>query len=123
MFVKVIKESVIYNKKIYGKDDSFEINDNIGKSLIERGYVKEVDAEEKDVLTGEVDNSQLNELSYQELKALASQNGLSAKGTKDELIARIRESAEAIPEATEPKEEEIADDDISGDLPNTSMPE
>ena len=41
MKVTVIKkqESVIYNGKIYRYNDSFEADEAIGKSLMERGYV------------------------------------------------------------------------------------
>lgn len=114
MNVTVIKDSVIYNGKIYAKDESFEANDLIGKSLIERGYVAEVD--EAKVLTGHLDKTQLEEMSYNDLKALASQMDLSAKGSKAELIERICGAEVSV-------DEDAVDEETTDEMPDTSMPE
>jgi len=107
MIARVIstEESVIYNQKIYGYNEEFEIADEIGKSLIERGLIAGVEEEIDD----------LAKMSYPELKSYASELGLSAKGTKDELIARIKEHF-----ASEPENEDEPENEGS---PNTSMPE
>lgn len=123
MKVTVIKktESVIYNGNIYGHGESFEVDDLIGESLMKRGYVAiAVEAtDEADVQTGVLDEAQLHEMSYNDVKSLAAQMGLDAKGKKDELIARI--CAAEVSANTEAEDE--AEDEPSGDLPDTSMPE
>ncbi len=124
MLVTVIKDSVIYNGVIHANGKSFEADEKIAKSLIERGYVKPADTEgEADLQTGYLDESQLEEMSYPDLKSLAAQMGLDSKGTKKELIKRIcatkvEAEGEAVIEEDAAPEEESA-----GDLPNTSMPE
>lgn len=114
------KESVIYNGEIFRHNDTFEADDIIAQSLIERGYVKEVTyqepAEEGEVQEESIEADSLQDLTYQELKRLAAQKGLDASGKKDELIARIS-AAEAGGESEEAEEEPASD------LPNTSMPE
>lgn len=118
MLTRVIKkgESVVYDGKIYSFGDDFEVDNAIGKSLIERGYVTEIGgsanpSEEEiiDVDYEEVAESNevkdVSEMSYPELKAYASELGISASGKKTELIERINEA--------------LATDE----LPDTSMPE
>ena len=111
------EESVIYNGEIFKDGDVFDAEDIIAKSLIERGYVKEVTeaapAGGEDVQEGIGVPDDLNELSYPELKKLAAKLGLDATGKKDELIARINSAGEEV-EAVE---------EASDELPNTSMPE
>lgn len=118
------KESVICQGKIRKYGEEFEVDNIIAQSLIERGYVKEftkIDEEdEAEVMTGYLDTVQLNELSYPELKKLAADMGLDTKGKKEEIIARI--TAEAV-EAVPAEEEAIAEEESSGDLPNTAMPD
>lgn len=116
-------ESVIYNGTIFKCDDIFEVEDTVGKSLIERGYVKATEqeieqtesqpTEEAEVKTEYLDESDLKEMSYSELRRLATQKGVSANGKKDDLIKRIV-SAEAAVDTEEAEDE--------GDLPNTDMP-
>ena len=125
MKVTVIKdkESVIYNGKIYGKGDSFDADDLIAKSLIERGYVSASSSEEEGeavVHTGTLDESQIKEMSYPELKKLAAEMGLDASGKKDELIARIcaTEIGVEADAVVDPEGEESSDE-----MPNTDMPE
>ena len=113
-------ESVIYNGKIYGYEQSFDVDETIGKSLIDRGYVAETSShnevkpveEQDEEVIDTAESNDLEDMSYQELKRMASQLGLDATGKKDELIARIN--------AYNSTEEYICDD---GDLPNTSMPD
>ena len=45
MRVRVINESVIYKKKIYGFGDEFDCSTVAGESLIERGYVSKISDE------------------------------------------------------------------------------
>lgn len=119
MKVTVIKdnESVIYGGKIYTFGQSFEADDAICKSLIARGYVaSNEEMDEADVQTGCLDESQLQEMSYSELKSLAAQLGVDAKGKKEELIERIRSEKVAV-------EPEAIVEEADGDLPNTGMPE
>ena len=125
MIAKVIStnESVIYNGKIYGFDDEFEVSDEIGKFLIERGLIAgktdnanlfpedEVEDVEEILEAVEMRND-IDEMSYPELKSYASELGLSASGTKVELIERIKEHFADLDEAEETEE-----------LPDTSMPE
>lgn len=125
MIVTVIndKESVLYNSVFYGCGESFEVDDTIGKSLIERGYVAEID-EAKDI----------KDLSYPELKKLASQMGLSASGRKEDLIARIS-AAEVDNSAEDDKSEDNENaaqeenldgtdsENAAGEMPDTNMPE
>lgn len=131
MKVIVIKksESIIYNGEIYKYDDTFEVDDAIGKSLIERGYVNEVtypeplpeaEAEaEAEIVEGYLDEKDLEGMTYAELKHLAAEMGLDATGKKADLISRI--SGEAVNvEAEAVLEEETEEAD---ELPNTNMPE
>lgn len=124
MKAKVITtdESVIYNEKIYCCGDEFEIDEAIGKSLIERGLIAGVTANENlfpeevaaadETLEAVEMRADIDEMSYSELKSYASELGLSAIGKKGELIARIKEHLSDLDEA-----------DDSDEIPNTSMPE
>lgn len=118
MIVTVINksESVIYDGKIYGYAETFEIDSIIGKSLIERGYVATADKEEsqeipsmENVITEQNETADLNDLSYSELKRIAAEKGLSATGKKTDLIDRILSAENA--------------EGTTDDLPDTSMPE
>lgn len=121
MNLTVIKDSVIYNGKIYENGETIEnANEVIGKSLIERGYVEEIN--EAEILTGHLDETQLHEMSYQDLKRLAAQMGLDTTGKKDELIARIS-GVEVNTDADAVTEDEPSEEETSEGLPNTSMPE
>lgn len=115
-------ESVIYNGKIYSHGQSFEVDDVIGKSLMERGYVSSAEVEdEAELHDAVVDSGDLDKMSAADLKSLAAQLGLDAKGRKDELIQRIRAHAEAAPEESDDLEDSDAEE--SDELPNTDMPE
>lgn len=133
MYVNVIKEneSVIYHGKIYGHGASFEVDEAIGKSLVERGYVVCIGDEAK-MQTGYLDADQLGEMSYPDLKRLAAQMGLDATGKKDELIARIcgveifyeeETNAEDNDVDTEAEDSDADADVEDSELPQTSMPE
>ena len=114
-------ESVIYNGIIYRNGESFDVEDVIGKSLMDRGYVSSTaPVEEAEMQTGYLDENQVNGLSYPDLKRLAAQMGLDATGKKEELVARICAEEVGIEDdaAVEAEEDEAADD-----LPNTDMPE
>lgn len=131
MLVKVIKDSVIHRGEVIRTGKTFTCDDSIGESLIERNLVERIyDAEVVEdavapvkpfegMETGHLDPNDLAEnYSYQELKKLASDLGVSAKGSKEELIERISAvevgyEAEAVVEEEEEAEE----------LPNTDMPE
>lgn len=118
-------ESVIYDGKIFKLNDTFEADDAIAASLIERGYVAEaiapvpVEGEVEDPapsVTDEADEADsieesdgLEEASYTELKKLAASMGLPSNGKRVELIARIRAAGET--------------EDTEAELPNTAMPE
>lgn len=126
------KESVIYNGIIYKNGEAFEANDLIAKSLIEREYVAEENPEEEaKIQTGYLDKEQLEAMPYPELKSLASQLGLDAKGKKEELIERICNTEVNVEEdaivenSEETTEDENTEEETTegGDLPNTSMPE
>ena len=127
MKVTVTKEneSVIYNGTIYSHGQSFDVDDAIGKSLMERGYVSDASS---DAASG---GNLLETLSYPELKKLAAEKGVAATGKKEDLIARIL-AAEAEDEyeadeeqdAAEDEEPKAAEDESEADeLPNTSMPD
>ena len=47
------------------------------------------DADGESVLTGTISKEQLEEMNYSELKHLAKEMGVSAVGSKDELVERI----------------------------------
>lgn len=124
MLVKVVKDSIIYQGNIYKTGTTFEIDDVIAEQLIQDGnvvaYSNEVKEEvaedsheEQKTMTGTLDTNQLSEMTYQDLKKLASDMGLSANGTKKELIERI---SKVEVEVTE-------EDEVEGEAPNTSMPE
>ena len=122
MKVTVIKndESVIYGGNIYKCGESFEVDDLIGKSLMERGYVA---AEgESQTESGHLDEAQLRAMPYPSLKRLAADMGVSAVGDKETLIARIC-AVEVDCEAPSDDEEEFEDEEPSDELPNTDMPE
>lgn len=107
-------ESVIYNGKIYSHGQSFDVDDVIGQSLVDRGYVS-VTAQE-----ATAGGNPLEELSYAELKKLAAERGVAATGKKDELMARLMGN-------NKPDESDCeAEDDVeesADELPNTDMPE
>ena len=70
--------------------------------------VEVVEPEVAETIEVEADEEQIEELSsmtIQQLRSLAKSNGLSTKGTKKDLIARINE-------ASEPVEEEIVEDEV-----------
>lgn len=132
MKAKVVKsdESVIYNGVIYSHGEEFEVDDAIGKSLIERCLIAGItdnenlfsedevmDAEE--IIDGIVMREDIDEMTYPELKSYASELGLSASGRKDELIARINEYFSKAEEV----EVEDEDGEEAEEIPNTSMPE
>lgn len=128
MKVTVIKkdESVIYNGVIYRNGESFDADDLIGQSLVERGYVTTAIPEVTPAIPddeGEAEdnsaNVSLQEASYTELKKLAASMGLPANGKKNDLIARIT----AAQEAADTEVTDEADEEIPDDLPNTDMPE
>lgn len=115
-------ESVIYNGKIYSHGQSFDVDDVIGKSLMERGYVSSAEVKDEEELQDAVaDSDDLDKMSYPDLKSLAAQLGLDAKGRKDELIERIRAHAEAAPEEHDDLDDSAPEE--SDELPNTDMPE
>lgn len=120
-------ESVIHNGKIYKHGESFTVEEVIGKSLIERGYVAVTGEEEQDeaeLKIGTLDAEQLRELSYPKLKQLAAQMGVEAKGSKEELIAKITAVEVGIGEEEEEEQtSEEEEEEISDELPNTDMPE
>jgi hypothetical protein len=124
MIAKVIStdESIIYNDAIYGYGDEFEVDDAIGKSLIERGLIAgitEIEVEdEEEILDGVEMREDISTMSYPELKSYASKLGISASGTKVELIERIEMYLANLPEA-----EEAEDAEETNEIPNTSMPE
>lgn len=112
-------ESVIYNGRIYTHGESFTVDEVIGKSLMERGYVTAEEEDEAELLDGHLDEKQLQEMSYADLKSLAAQMGLDAKGKKEELIARITAAS-----AEDDAEAELeSEGDESTELPQTGMPE
>ena len=136
--VKVIKDSVIYDGKIYKsntKDDEFECDEVIAKSLSKDGYVvefqegefKEADdkgdsQEEQENITGHLSKEDLEEMTYPNLKKLAKDMGIPATGTKEELIEKIvKEEVEIPSDAIVDEEDE--EDESSDEMPNTSMPE
>ena len=127
MRAKVIKtdESVIYAGQIYKFGDEFEIDDLIGKSLIERGYIQGVTDNGDLFAEDEVVDLTVNveEMSYPQLKAYASELGISASGKKEELIERIKDFLSTVEELPEEAEAETEDEEEAGELPNTSMPE
>lgn len=123
MLIEIVKSSVIYGLEIKKLGDQFDCDNAIAKSLIARGYAKEVGAEEEQPMTGKIDPAQLEELSYTELKALAKDLGLSTKGTKTELIARIADVEVELGEELETVDEIEEENEDFDELPNTSMPE
>lgn len=123
MNVTVIKnnESVIYEGKIYSHGQSFEVDDLIGKSLMERGYVAISVSESVDEVTTPSDDedntddvsiASLENAPYTELKKMAASMGLDSSGKKKDLIARIIGA-----------EQNTDEDEPLDDLPNTDMPE
>ena len=121
MKVTVIKDSVIYKAIIYKVNETFDADDAIAIALEKRGYVTpaievgNIEIVEDEVpSTGHLDKGQLEDMSYQELKKLASDLGVSADGKKADLIERILAVEVEIPSDAVVEEDE---------LPNTSMPE
>ena len=117
------KESVIYNGEIYKFGHSFDVDEVIGKSLIERGYVTSEEVGEAEMHTGYLDADEVREMSYPELKKLAASLGLPTNGKKDELVERILEAGATAPEDEDEEEEEADETPDSSDLPDTGMPE
>ena len=100
----VTKDSVIHNGEIYEVGSVIDLPSKSAESLINIGVVESVDKSE--CLENETsEDKKLEDCSYQELKKLANDMGLSAKGTKEELIERISSS----------------NTDSEEEAPNTSM--
>lgn len=59
------------------------------------------------MVTGHLDAESLKEYSYNDLKKLAKDLGLSAKGSKEELIERIAATEVEYPEAEDTEDEEV----------------
>ena len=121
MKVTVIKDSVIYKGIIYKVNDTFDADDAIAISLEKRGYVTpaievvNIETVDDEVpSTGHLDTEDLENMTYQDLKKLASELGVSADGKKADLIERISAVEVEVPSDAVVEEEE---------LPNTSMPE
>lgn len=116
-------ESVIYNGVIHKFGQTFDVEDSIGKSLMDRGYVAaECDAMEE----AHLDRAQLMAMPYASLKRLAADMGLSAVGNKETLVSRICDATVYCEPQNEVEAETVeaeAMDDTADDLPNTSMPE
>lgn len=123
MLIEIVKSSVIYGLEIKKLGDQFECDNAIAKSLIARGYAKEVGAVNEQPETGKLDPAQLEEMSYTDLKALAKDLDISTKGTKAELIARIAEVEVELGEELETVDENEEENEDFDELPNTSMPE
>lgn len=115
MNVTVTKEneSVIYNGKIYSHGQAFDVDDVIGKSLVERGYVAET------AQTAPEGENSLEDLTYAELKKLAAERGVEATGRKVDIIARLR----AMESDSEEADDLSNDEENPDELPNTGMPE
>lgn len=75
------------------KSEPFQVDDASGKRLIAFGIAKEVapapEEPETPAPDTHLDEGQLSEMSINELRALAKDMGLSAGGSKDDIIARI----------------------------------
>lgn len=124
MKVTVIKDSVIYQQTIYKEGQSFDCDDAIATSLLERGYVSVKGGEETakaladagiETLDVPFNREQLEEMDRTELIALAKDLGLKASGKNSEIIERIVEFHEI--EEIENNDEEL------GEMPDTGMPE
>ena len=123
MKVKVVKDSVIHGQKIYKTDETFELNDDVAISLLERGYVEIEGGEEVakalaekgiETLNVPFEREQLEAMDYKELAQLAKDLGVKVSRKKDELVERILEFH---------ADEEVAGETESDELPNTEMPE
>ena len=122
--VTVIKDSVIYDQKIYKKGESFDLDEKMAISLMEREYVyitgdekvAEVLAENGvDTISIPFERAELELMEHKEIVQLAKDLGLKASGKKAEIIERILEFH---------AEEEFADDEAEDtEMPNTDMPE
>lgn len=137
MFVRAI-EAVIYKRKIMAIGDTFDADDTIAESLIERKVVEPAepvpfeeptdeepveeeavgeeptDEEPVETVKAKWDKDDLMEWDYAEIKKLASDLGIKAVGKKEELIEKICEVEVEIPL------DEIMTED---ELPATGMPE
>lgn len=116
-------DSVIHNGVIHKFGQSFEVEDSIGKSLMERGYVA---AEGEAMEEAHLDRAQLMAMPYASLKRLAADMGLSSIGNKEALVSRICDATVYCEPQSEVEEDSVEGDDLedtADDLPNTSMPE
>lgn len=117
------KESVIYNGVIHKFGQTFDVEESIGKSLMERGYVS---AEGDAQMEGHLDKAQLMAMPYSSLKRLAADMGVSAVGNKETLIDRICASTVYYEPQNEVEDDSVESDalgDHDDELPNTAMPE
>ena len=126
----IVNESVVYNGSIYKANDIMFVDDAVGTSLIKRGVItafEDIEEEaveefiEEETFKGHLDKEDLETWSFDELKKLATDMGLSVPRKKADLIEVIcAETVEAPAEAIVTEEE--AEEEIE-ELPNTSMPE
>ena len=96
MKVTVIKDSVIYQQKIYRVDEVIDISDDeTAKSLLDRGCVA-VDVPQWQEIAPEIDEADLHDIEYtaeslaefdrKELQQIAKELGVKASGTNEEII-------------------------------------
>lgn len=119
VLVKVINSSIVHQGNIYKKGDEFELDSIIAESLEKEGYVQSF--QEGEFVEGNLASDDLESMSYQDLKKLASDLGVTAKGSKEELIQKIIDTKNEV--TVEEKVPEEDDEEVEGEIPNTSMPE
>ena len=119
--IKIIRGSYGYRadkspqvKLIDKNSEPIVVSDEEAARLIKLKVAEEVAAEEKPA-TGHLDAGQFADYSYNELKKLAKDMGLSASGTKEELIERISATEVEIPE--EDSEEDSEGEDANEEPP------
>lgn len=117
-------ESIIYQNKIYVFNDVVDMDDVVAESLMKRGYVV-IETEDGSIYPEnevvEIDSS-LDDLTYQQLKKMASELKIDPSGKKSELVARLRNYVKEKEPSIE-SDDGVQEEEPVDELPNTSMPE
>lgn len=108
------------------KSEPFQVDEAKGKRLIDSGIAKEVapapEAPETPAPDTHLDEGQLSEMSINELRALAKDMGLSASGSKSDIVARIVAEPVDIDDEGAVDEEDIEDETGADEEPPVLEP-
>lgn len=88
------------------KDEPFCLTDEQEERLVSKGVAEYVEVApvqpQKEMLKGHLDREQITKCGYNDIKKLAKEMGIPAKGSKDELVEKILAEGVDYPEEEPP---------------------